>query len=97
MRNYELTFIVASDVDEQEFNGVLTQVQKWVEDSPGKVTKVDQWGRRRLAYTINDYNEGYYVTLVLEMNPQSTVELERNLKLSEKVIRHLLIRTDTQD
>jgi small subunit ribosomal protein S6 len=97
MRNYELTFIVASDVDEQEFNGVLAQVQKWVEDSPGKVTQVDQWGRRRLAYSIKEYNEGYYVTLALEMNPQSTAELERNLKLSEKVIRHLLIRTDMQD
>lgn len=97
MRNYELTYIVASDVDEQEFNGVLAQVQKWVEDTQGKITKTDQWGRRRLAYSIAEYNEGYYVTHVLEMEPRTTAELERNLRLNERVLRHLLIRADERD
>ena len=94
MRNYELTFIVPSDVSEDDMTGVVTQVQGWVEGSQGKVVKVDHWGRRHLAYQIGDYNEGYYVLLNLEMNPQETLELERNLKLSDRIIRYLLIRTD---
>jgi small subunit ribosomal protein S6 len=94
MRNYELTFIIPSDVNEEELNGVVSQVQGWVEGSQGKVTKVDQWGRRRLAYNIDAFREGYYVLFNLELEPQTTTELERNLKLSDKIIRHLLVRLD---
>jgi small subunit ribosomal protein S6 len=94
MRNYELTMIIPSDVNEEEVNGVLTQVQTWVEGTQGKVTNVDHWGRRRLAYNLAEYREGYYVLLNLELDPQTTTELERNLKLTERVMRHLLIRLD---
>jgi small subunit ribosomal protein S6 len=94
MRNYELTFIVPTDVSEEELHGVVSQVQSWVEGTQGKVTRVDQWGRRRLAYHIGEYNEGFYVLLDVEMNPTATVELERNLKLSDKVMRYLLVRAN---
>jgi small subunit ribosomal protein S6 len=94
MRNYELTMIIPSDVNEEEVNGVLAQVQTWIEGTQGKVTNVDHWGRRRLAYNIAEYREGYYMLLNLELDPQTTTELERNLKLSERVMRHLLIRLD---
>ena len=96
MRNYELTFIVPSDVNEEELNGVVTQIQGWVEGTQGKVNKVDHWGRRRLAYNIAEYREGFYVVLDLDLDPQSTLELERNLKLANQVMRHLLIRNDEQ-
>jgi len=86
--------IIPSDANEEEVNGVLTQVQTWVEGTQGKVTNVDHWGRRRLAYNLAEYREGYYVLLNLELDPQTTTELERNLKLTERVMRHLLIRLD---
>jgi small subunit ribosomal protein S6 len=94
MRNYELTFIVPADVSEEELHGVVSQVQGWIEVAQGKVTRVDQWGRRRLAYHIGEYNEGFYVLLDVEMNPTATTELERNLKLSDKVMRYLLVRAN---
>ncbi len=94
MRNYELTFIVPTDVNDEDMNGVVNQIQSWVEGSQGKVTKVDHWGRRRLAYNIAEYTEGNYILLNLELDPQATTELERNLKLSDRVLRHLLIRTE---
>jgi small subunit ribosomal protein S6 len=94
MRNYELTFIIPSDISEDDINGVVTQVQGWVEGVQGKVTKVDHWGRRRLAYDIAEYHEGHYVLLNVDLEPQSTTELERNLKLSDKVMRYLLVRID---
>lgn len=96
MRNYELTYIVASDVDEQEYNGIVAQVQKWIEESSGSVTNFEAWGRRKLAYAIGSYTEGFYVSLRMDLPPQSLMELERNLGLSEKVIRHLVVRTDEQ-
>ena len=94
MRNYELTFIVPSDVSEEDLANTVTQVQGWVEGVQGKVVKVDHWGRRRLAYNISEYREGHYVMFSVELNPQTTPELERNLKLSGKIMRYLLIRVD---
>jgi small subunit ribosomal protein S6 len=97
MRQYELTFIIASDVDEQEYNAALAQVQKWIEEAGGTVEHVDQWGRRKLAYNIGEYTEGFYVSFGAKMHPQATAELERNLRLFDKVIRHLLVRADERD
>ncbi|MCE7946319.1 MAG: 30S ribosomal protein S6 [Chloroflexi bacterium CFX4] len=94
MRHYELTYVVASDVDEEEFRSVLTQVQQWVEELEGKITDTYQWGRRKLAYQIGEYTEGHYVTQQLEMQPHTTSPLERNLRLYDRVIRHLLVRAD---
>lgn len=97
MREYELTFIIASDVDEQEYNAAIAQVQKWIEDAGGNVAHVDQWGRRKLAYSIGEYTEGFYVSFGANLQPQSTAELERSLRLFDKVIRHLLVRADERD
>jgi small subunit ribosomal protein S6 len=94
MRNYELTFIVPSDTPDDELQGVVAQVQGWIEETQGKVVNVDHWGRRRMAYSIAEYQEGHYVSLNLEMKPEATIEFERNLKLSGKVMRYLLIRAD---
>ncbi|CAG0999003.1 MAG: 30S ribosomal protein S6 [Anaerolinea sp.] len=94
MRPYELTFIVAPDADDQEFNTLVEQIKGWLTESGANVTKTDVWGRRHLAYPIRSFNEGFYVSLNFEMAPDATVQLERNLRLSQKVIRHLLIRAD---
>ncbi|HLY29064.1 MAG TPA: 30S ribosomal protein S6 [Aggregatilineales bacterium] len=93
MRTYELTVVVGSDVGEEDLNGVVNTIQGWVEADQGKVTNVDHWGRRRLAYDIREYHEGQYVLLGLELDPQTTSGLERNLMLNDRVLRHLLIRT----
>lgn len=92
---YELTVIVRNDPNDEVINNTVGQVQSWVEaNSLGQVTKVDRWGRRRLAYEIDKQREGYYVCLTGEMDPANLPELERNLKLSSSVLRYLLIRTD---
>ncbi len=94
MRHYELTYIIASDVDEEGFRNVLAQVQQWVEELEGKVTETYQWGRRKLAYQIGEYTEGHYVTQQVHMPPHTLSALERNLRLYAPIIRHLLVRAD---
>lgn len=90
---YELTFIVRNDPNEETINTAITQVQAWVEaDSLGQVTKIDRWGRRKLAYEIDKQRDGFYVLMNAEIDPQNLPELERNLKLSPDVLRYLLIR-----
>ncbi len=95
--SYELTFIVRNDPNDEVINTTVGQVQGWVEaNSLGQVTKVDRWGRRRLAYELDKQREGYYVCMTADMDPANLPELERNLKLSSSVLRYLLIRTDNQ-
>ncbi|MEO8609775.1 MAG: 30S ribosomal protein S6 [Chloroflexota bacterium] len=90
---YELTFIVRNDPNEESINNAITQVQAWVEaNSLGQVTKIDRWGRRKLAYEIDKQRDGFYVLMNAEIDPQNLSELERNMKLSPDLLRYLLIR-----
>ena len=94
MRNYELTFIVHPDVEDEGITDVVDKVSRFIAEGGGQVTSVDHWGRRRLAYPIQKQTEGYYVLMQVQLDPQSIGELERNLKLMEEVIRHLLVRAE---
>jgi small subunit ribosomal protein S6 len=94
MRNsYELTFIVRIDPNEEVMNNSVTQVQGWVEaDDLGQVTKIDRWGRRKLAYEIDKQRDGYYVCMSADIDPKNLPELERNLRLAPSILRYLIIR-----
>lgn len=93
-RPYEVTFIVRPDVDETGFTGVIDKVKGWIAASGGSVSKTDIWGRRRLAYPIKKMTEGQYVLLLADLPAQSLAGLERDLRLSEEILRFLLIRAD---
>lgn len=93
-RPYELGFIIPSNIPETETQGVIDTVRGWIESLDGQVTNVDYWGRRRLAYSIEEFREGYYVFLHMDFAPSRLRELENNLHLSNQVIRHLVIRLD---
>jgi small subunit ribosomal protein S6 len=94
MRNYEFTFIAHPDVEDEGLAGVTEKVSQFIADGGGQVTNVNHWGRRRLAYPIQKQKEGYYVLMQVQLDPESIGELERNLKLTEEVIRYLLVRAD---
>jgi small subunit ribosomal protein S6 len=94
MRTYELTYIVRGDVSGEALQDVKTQVQGWIESQGNTVVNVDEWGRRRLAYPINDQREGHYFTVETEAEPETLREIERNLKLNESILRYLLVRVE---
>ncbi len=92
---YELTFIVRNDPNEQVINESVNLVQGWVEaDQLGQVTKIDRWGRRKLAYEVDKQRDGYYVCMTAEVDPKNLPELERNLRISPNILRYLLIRPE---
>ena len=93
-RSYELGFIIPSNVQEAETKAVIEQVKTWIKDFGGEVTNVDYWGRRRLAYPIEDFREGYYVFFKMDYPTTRLTDLERNLKLHDQVLRHLVVRLD---
>ena len=94
MRDYELAFIIQPTVDDEGVTGVVEKVTQYVQTVNGEVTSVDVWGRRNLAYPINNHREGIYVLVQAKLPPASLIELERNLKLSEEIIRYLLVKAE---
>ncbi len=93
-RTYELTFIVKPDIDATTLTGVIEKVKEIITAEGGSVTKIDQWGLRRLMYPIRKYREGNYVFALVELLAPSIVRIENRLRLTEDVIRYLLIRAD---
>ena len=91
MHNYEVVLIVHPDLDENAMKGVIDRVQSWITDAGGTVTKLDQWGKRRMAYSIRKQREGQYVYLETQFAPSFSATLERNLRFLEPVMRFSVI------
>jgi small subunit ribosomal protein S6 len=94
VRNYELVFIVHPDLESEGLDEIVERVQTFVEREGGQVAKVEPWGMRRLAYPIQDQQDGHYVLMHLELDPQNVLTLERNLKLTEEIMRHMIVRLE---
>ena len=92
LNDYELIYIVSPKVDEEHLTAVVEKVSKSVTDRGGTVEKIDQWGKKRLAYPIKHFNEGNYISAKIKLSPKSTAEMEANLQINEDVIRHLLVK-----
>ncbi|HEY33181.1 MAG TPA: 30S ribosomal protein S6 [Dehalococcoidia bacterium] len=90
--NYELTIVVRPEADEENLETTVESVGRYITEKGGVVSEVERWGKRRLAYPIKQYREGHYVLTRFQMKPEYNEELETNLKISEDVIRHLLIK-----
>jgi small subunit ribosomal protein S6 len=90
---YEAMYILSPVLDEEATTATTEKIQALVEAS-GTLEKVDVWGRRRLAYEINDQKEGYYVLMNFSADAEFPKELERILKITEGVLRFLVVRAD---
>jgi len=90
MREYELVFIIHPDLDETATNDIVDRVKGWITEAGGTVDKVDLWGKRKLAYPIRKQNEGQYFLFNIHVAPTFVVELERNLRFLEPIMRFLV-------
>ncbi len=91
MRSYEVILIVHPDLDETALKGVLERVQAWISEAGGSIDKVEQWGRRRMAYIIHKQREGQYIYVEAQFAPAFSATLERNLRFLEPVMRFSII------
>ncbi|MFC8454841.1 30S ribosomal protein S6 [Kitasatospora sp. NPDC057223] len=95
MRHYELMVILDPSVEERAVSPLIENFLTVVRNGGGNVEKVDTWGRRRLAYEINKQSEGIYSVIDLKATPEVVKELDRQLGLSESVLRTKVLRPDT--
>lgn len=94
MRIYEELFIVKPDAPEEEVNAFVEQLRGQLTTAGATVDKVDNWGKRRLAYKVDKYREGTYVLLQFTAGPETVKELERRLRVSDVVLKFLTVRID---
>lgn len=92
MQDYELTYIVSPEVAEERVSAVIEKLNRLIADAQGEVEEVNPWGRRKLAYPIKQFRDGYYVTVRFKLVPRAAGGVERGLRLTEEVIRHLLVK-----
>lgn len=94
MRDYELVMVISPEVAEDDVPGTLEKITQFVTVKGGAITEVDRWGKRKLAYPINRFQEGNYVLTRFKLEPGVTAELEASLRMWGEVLRHLLVRLE---
>ena len=93
-RDYELGVILNPEASEEETRAVMDRVEQVIANHGGQIVRVNQWGRRRLAYPIQRHRDGVYVFIDMILTPETVSELERTLKVSETVLRHMVKKRD---
>ncbi|EPB7240476.1 30S ribosomal protein S6 [Pseudomonas aeruginosa] len=93
MRHYEIVFLVHPDQSEQ-VGGMVERYTKAIEEDGGKIHRLEDWGRRQLAYAINNVHNAHYVLMNVECSAKALAELEDNFRYNDAVIRNLVMRRD---
>ena len=94
MKAYELLFFVDPSLDPETRLAVMKRIDTTI---TGKVDSVDEWGKRKLAYEINDLTDGDYTLINFHADPTQIAELDRVLRITDAVVRHMIVRRDDQE
>ena len=95
-RKYELVYVVSPEATDAQVTDLHTQVEQITQRLGGPIEKTDNWGRRKLAYEIGPHKEGTYVLELIDGGGELMKEIDRRLKVSDLVIRHLVVRIDEE-
>ena len=95
-RTYEVLFIADPNLGEPEVDALTALVQGYVEKEGARVTKVEKWGKKRLAYGVGKHKEGWYVLLVAEGPGRVVKEVERRIRVTDGIFRFLTVRVDEE-
>ena len=92
MNKYELLFIIDNSAADEAKEAIIAIMSLLVTDNGGSVEKVDKWGAKKLAYPINFKEDGYYVLMNFECEPALIAEMERQLRINDQVMRHMVVK-----
>ncbi|HET7616450.1 MAG TPA: 30S ribosomal protein S6 [Bacillales bacterium] len=97
MSKYEIMYILRPDLDEEGQKSVTERFDKILTDNGAEITEVEEMGKRRLAYEIDDYREGVYRVVYTKANPEAINEFDRIAKINDDIIRFMTIRDERED
>ena len=92
MNQYEVMYVIDATLEDSARNELINRFSDLVKKNGGEIDRVDEWGKRRLAYAINYKTEGYYVLLYIQGPSELPRELERNFQINDNVLRYLVVR-----
>ena len=92
MRDYEVLYIVRADLEDDKVQDIVKRVNTLVEKAGGTVERTNVWGKRKLAYEVKHQKEGSYILQDFQIGPDGLPQLEAALKITEEVLRHLIVR-----
>ena len=96
-RSYEIMFIVRPDIEEAEIDKIIETFSGYITQGGGAIKQTEKMGRRRLAYTVRKFNDGFYILLVVSAQGSLITEIERRLRVSEQVIKFITVRIDEEE
>lgn len=96
MKNYELALVFIPTLSEEDKLANLEKVKELIVRFGGEITNVDDWGKRKLAYEINKTKEGFYYFVQFNAETSTPAEVESRLRITETVLRYLIVRKDEQ-
>ena len=91
-REYEMIYIVRPDLEDGDVSTIQERTEKVIEDQKGTLLKVDDWGKKKLAYEIQKFNKGHFVLINYLGNPEGVVEIERTLRIDDSILRFLTVK-----
>ncbi|RLC48399.1 MAG: 30S ribosomal protein S6 [Candidatus Cloacimonadota bacterium] len=91
MRNYEMMIIINTDLSEEDIDKTIDGVTNLIKENNGKISDIDRWGKRHLAYPINKKKEAYYYIIYFQIDSEKIIELEKKYKLMENILRYLIL------
>ena len=97
MKAYELLYFVAPNIDEETRANVTKRIETAVDQGNGTIDNVDNWGKRKLAYEINGLTDGDYTLVDFHANPADVAELDRVLRITDAVVRHMIVKRTDRD
>ena len=97
MKAYELLFFVAPTISDEDRVAVMKRIETTIAEGAGKVDNVDEWGKRKLAYEINGLTDGDYTLVNFHADPQNVAELDRVLRITDAVVRHMIVKRTDRD
>jgi small subunit ribosomal protein S6 len=95
LRSYETLFVLKPDLDEEATTAAIERLTELIQKNKGAVEQINRWGKKRLAYEIEDYREGYYTLVYFQGEPETAKELDRVMRISDFLLRHTIVRRDT--
>ena len=93
MNKYEAMYIISPTIDEEQVKALVEKFNDLISEH-GEIEKVEEWGKKKLAYEVQDQKEGYYVLVYFSANPEFPLELERNFKINENILKYLILNRE---
>ena len=94
MNKYEIMYIVRPNIEDEAQKALVERFNNVLTEQGAEITNVKEWGKRRLAYEINDFRDGQYMLVNVSAKPEAVQEFDRLAKISEDIIRHIVIREE---